>query len=268
MAEVDPRRCQYSAVACALFLVFVPGTAAKAQNGDSFISAANSSVPYTETPFSANRDCREFFSRTGDDFSILSAELHSGVEESPDHCHLMGVIPPEIVFEVTLPVAWNGRFYMHGNGGFAGQSIESMARYRKQALRHGFATAYTNTGHDAQREPGASFAYQNLQKTLDYTFRAVHLTAVYAKQLINEYYDREPNYSYWDGCSMGGRQGMVSAQRFPEDFDGIVAGAPAFDFTGMLWTVRQSFHVPIARILRPPGTEAQARILRRTALLA
>jgi len=230
------RAAMVSFAAEAIFLAFLPASPADAQNGDSFLDSAKSSVPYTDTPFSAQMDCSEFISRTGSEYSIVSAQLHVGVEDSPDHCHLVGVIPPEIVFEVTLPLAWNGRFYMHGNGGFAGQSLESMSNYRKQALRHGFATAYTNTGHDAQREPGASFAYQNLQKTIDYTFRAVHLTAVYAKQLIADFYQRESSHSYWDGCSMGGRQGMVSAQRFPQDFDGIVAGAPAFDFTGIMFS--------------------------------
>lgn len=223
-----------SRVSWVMVIAFCSASPVMAQNGNSFLGAAESRVPYTDTPFAPQMQCSDFISRTTSDFSVLSAELHVGVEDSPDHCHIIAVIPPEIVFEVTMPVAWNGRFYMHGNGGFAGQSLESMAGYRQQALRHGFATAYTNTGHDAKREPGASFAYNNLQKTIDYTFRAVHLTAVFAKQLISDFYSREQSYSYWDGCSMGGRQGLVSAQRFPQDFDGIVAGAPAFDFTGIM----------------------------------
>ena len=135
-----------------------------------------------------------------------------------------------------MPLAWNGRFYMYGNGGFAGGPPSTKAEIRNQALRHGFATAYTNTGHDSRREPLATFAYNNPQKTIDYVFRAVHLTAAYAKQHIAEFYKHGVDYSYWDGCSMGGRQGMVSAQRFPDDFDGIVAGAPAFDFTGTMFS--------------------------------
>jgi len=226
----------------ALVFAFIPGQAAFAQNGGSFLRAAESSVAFTETPYAAQNICSDFVSRTVDAYSVLSAQVQSGGEGVPDHCRITGMIPPEILFEVNLPLAWNGRFYMYGNGGFAGQSPASKAPERNQALRHGFATAYTNTGHDAQRDPGASFAYQNVQKVIDYSFRAVHLTAVHAKQLISEFYKREPSYSYWDGCSKGGRQGMMSAQRFPEDFDGIVAGAPAFDFTGTMlmyyWVTR------------------------------
>ena len=238
---VSPNSAHYILLAAAIIFAYLPGHSANAQNGDSFLDAGESMVRYTETPFSAQMNCSEFVSRTGSEYSILSAQLYVDQKDLPDHCRVTGVIPPEIMFEINLPVAWNGRFYMHGNGGFAGRPPSSRANVRKRALQNGFATAYTNTGHDSQREPGASFAYNNLQKTIDYLFRAVHLTAVYSKQLITEYYDRESSYSYWDGCSMGGRQGMVSAQRFPEDFDGIVAGSPAFDFTGtMLMYVWQS----------------------------
>ncbi len=209
---------------------------AYAQNHDSFLDANQSLVPYTETPVSSTMNCREFVSSTSSEYSVLSAQLYAGKPEHPDHCRITGLIAPEIIFEVNMPVAWNGRFYMYGNGGFAGGAPSTKAEFRDQALRHGFATAYTNTGHDSRQEPLATFAYNNLQKTVDYLFRAVHLTVVYSKQLITEFYDREADYSYWDGCSMGGRQGMVSAQRFPGDFDGIVAGAPAFDFTGTMFS--------------------------------
>jgi len=227
----------------ALILILLPLKATLAQNGDSFLTARESAVPFMETPFSAQVDCRDFISRTVSEYSVISAELHTGEVDVPDHCRITGVIPPEILFEVNLPLAWNGRFYMYGNGGFAGQSPESKAPDRNRGLRNGFATAYTNTGHEAQREPGASFAYNNTQKLIDYSFRAVHLTAVYAKQLINDFYKRELSYSYWDGCSKGGRQGMMSAQRFPDDFDGIVAGAPAFDFTGTMLMYYWTSHV-------------------------
>ncbi len=92
-------------------------------------------------------------------------------------------------------------------------------------------TAYTDTGHDSRVEPLGTFAYDNLGKEIDYAFRAVHLTAVTAKVLIAAYYGTAETYSYWDGCSTGGRQGLISAQRFPDDFDGILAGAPVLNFT-------------------------------------
>jgi feruloyl esterase len=156
----------------------------------------------------------------------------------PEHCRITGVIAPEVRFEVNLPAAWNRRFYMHGNGGFAGETPETGARprYRAAALRNGFVTASTNTGHDAATEPVASFA-TSAQKRIDYAFRAVHLTATEGKRIAAAYYGRPPAYAYWDGCSTGGRQGLISAQRFPADFDGIVAGAPVLAFVN---TVTQS----------------------------
>jgi hypothetical protein len=222
------------AVTCAGILSCFPPLSLLAQNGDSFISSAESIVDFRATPHRAIKQCDELISYTSHDFSILTTELVRGQNDIPIHCRLTGAIPPEIFFETNLPLEWNGRFYMMGNGGFAGRPPSSRTDERHQALRNGFATAYTNTGHDADREPLASFAYNNLQKTIDYTFRAVHLTVVSSKELMGEFYQRQPDYSYWDGCSQGGRQGLVNAQRFPDDFDGIVAGAPAFDFTGTM----------------------------------
>ncbi len=206
---------------------------AQAQNADSFRDAADASVDYRRTPYAAQAQCEDFISRTDTSVTVLSARVHEG-DGTPPHCRITGVIPAEVLFEVNMPLAWNGRFYMYGNGGFAGSPPSARAAVRDRALRNGFATAYTNTGHDARTEPGATFAHDNLQKTLDYLFRAVHLTVARAKGFVSDFYGREADWSYWDGCSMGGRQGMVSAQRFPEDFDGIVAGAPAFDFTGTM----------------------------------
>jgi feruloyl esterase len=155
----------------------------------------------------------------------------------PEHCRVTGLIAPEIGFEVNLPAAWNRRFYMHGNGGFAGERMTQPNRMaaRANALKNGFVSASTNTGHDAEREPLASFAVSQ-QKVVDYAFRAVHLTAETAKRVARRYYDRGVAYSYWDGCSTGGRQALMSAQRFPGDFDGIIAGAPVLNFTDTIMT--------------------------------
>jgi feruloyl esterase len=168
----------------------------------------------------------------------------------PDFCRVTGQILPEIRFELSLPAAWNGRFYMFGNGGYAGESLTSSQRVnsRNAALKRGFAVAQTNTGHDAAIEPLGSFAV-NRQKMLDYAWRAVHVTAETSKRLINTYYGRPAGRSYFDGCSTGGRQGLMSAQRFPDDFDGIVAGAPVLNLTGTAlsdaWDARALEAAPI-----------------------
>ena len=146
-----------------------------------------------------------------------------------------GWLRHRIRFEINLPSAWNRRFYMYGNGGFAGETPATGSRpyLRAVALLHGFATASTNTGHDATSEPLAAFATSQ-QKRIDYAFRAVHLTAGEGKRIAAAYYGRFPAYAYWDGCSTGGRQELISARRFPGDFDGIVAGAPVLAFVDAL----------------------------------
>jgi feruloyl esterase len=145
-----------------------------------------------------------------------------------------GLLSPEIAFEVGLPAKWNGRFYMIGNGGFAGDALDNPGRVtqRNEALKLGFAFAQTNTGHDARKEPGATFVMSNPQKAVDYAYRAVHLTAKTAKDITKDYYGKSVSKAYWNSCSNGGRQGLIEAQRFSEDFDGIVANSPWVDQTG------------------------------------
>ena len=165
-------------------------------------------------------------------------EIHAasiaGDTAIPAHCRVTGTLSPEIAFEVSLPARWNGRFYMIGNGGHAGESLDDPGRavQRNEALRLGFAFAQTNTGHDARKEPGATFVLSNPQKATDYAYRAVHLTAITAKSITAQYYARPISHAYWNSCSNGGRQGLIEAQRFPEDFDGLVVNAPWVDQTG------------------------------------
>src|SRR5262245_7028799 len=179
--------------------------------------------------------CAAMVSQTAYDFSIVSAAIVPPAGETPEYCRLVGLIQPEVRFEVNLPAIWNGRLYMFGNGGYAGEAIDAPPRQNtaKRALAKGFATAQTNTGHDAAVEPLGTFA-STPQKLVDYAFRAVHVTAVTAKALAQAYYAAPPKRAYFDGCSTGGRQGLIAAQRFPEDFDGIVNGAPVLSFSGTM----------------------------------
>jgi feruloyl esterase len=179
--------------------------------------------------------CGELRSLTNFELSVLSASIIPAAGDVPEHCRVSVLIPPEVNVEVNLPSAWNGRLYMFGNGGFAGESFEATNRAanRARGLRYGFATAATDTGHSAASEPGASFAV-NRQKLVDFGFRSLHVTAETAKLLVRAYYSQAPTKSYFDGCSQGGRQALILAQRFPADFDGIVAGAPGLDNTGTM----------------------------------
>src|SRR6185503_12128727 len=169
------------------------------------------------------------------EFAVTTATTVPAASDVPEYCRVSGLIQPEVRFEVTLPAVWNGRLYMFGNGGYAGESLDAPGRLAttRRALARGFATAQMNTGHDAAAEPLGTFA-SNPQKFVDYAYRGVHVTALTAKRIVQAYYNGAPRHSYFDGCSTGGRQGLISAQRFPDDFDGIVAGAPVLNFSGTM----------------------------------
>jgi feruloyl esterase len=179
--------------------------------------------------------CGDLRSLSGFEYAVDSAADVADRPGVPEFCHIEGLIQPEVRFHVSLPRAWNGRLYMFGNGGFAGESLSSPGRLQRRdaALSKGFAVVSTNTGHDAAREPLATFAVHP-QKLSDYAYRAVHVSVLAAKGIARHYYGAAPDRSYFEGCSTGGRQGLIAAQRFPEDFDGIVVGAPVVDFTSTM----------------------------------
>jgi feruloyl esterase len=144
----------------------------------------------------------------------------------PAYCRVAAVLKPtpdsNIEIEVWLPATeWNGKFQAVGNGGWAGIiSYPAMAA----AVHEGYATASTDTGH---KGADATFAPGHPEKVIDFSYRSVHSMTVTAKALIAAFYGKNPRLSYWNGCSTGGRQGLMSAQKYPEDFDAILAGAPA-----------------------------------------
>jgi Tannase and feruloyl esterase len=149
----------------------------------------------------------------------------------PAFCRVAATLKPtadsDIKIEVWMPASgWNGKFQAVGNGAFNG-SIAYPAMMT--ALTRGYATSSTDTGHTGNT---AAFAPGHPEKVIDFGWRAVHEMTTTAKQVISAYYDNGPKYSYWNGCSAGGRQAMKEAQRFPADFDGIIAGAPGLDWTG------------------------------------
>jgi feruloyl esterase len=160
-------------------------------------------------------------------------------------------VAPAINFEVWMPVAdWNGRFQGVGGGGYAGViSYPAMA----VALRQGYATASTDTGHVAGGE--ATWALGRTDLITDFAYRAIHETTVNAKAIIRAFQERDASRSYFVGCSQGGRQGYLEAQRYPADYDGIVAGAPAQPWTrlmlSMLWIGTAALKDPASGL--PPG---------------
>ena len=214
-------------------LILSATSSSVAQNGFQFRNWKPALIEKSEVK--SKRDCGSLVSLTGYEFSIETASMIPSSGDQPAFCQVTGQIAPEVRFELSLPASWNNRFYMFGNGGYAGEQLGSQGRVatRNTALKAGFAVAQTNTGHDGANEPLGTFAV-NRQKLIDYAFRAVHVTAETSKRLIREYYGAAAARSYFDGCSTGGRQGLISAQRFPDDFDGILVGAPVLDFTGTM----------------------------------
>ncbi len=137
----------------------------------------------------------------------------------------------EIKIEVWMPASgWNGKFMGIGNGGWSGRV---WFPYMAAALREGYATSSTDTGHQGTAGD-AKFAVGHPEKVVDFGYRAVHEMSVKAKAIIAAYYEGEPKFSYWNGCSSGGRQGLKEAQRFPKDYNGIIAGAPANNWTPLM----------------------------------
>jgi len=161
----------------------------------------------------------------------------------PAFCRVAATLKPandsDIKIETWLPASgWNGKFQAVGNGAFNG-SISYPALMT--AIGRGYAASSTDTGHTGG---SASFALGQPEKVIDFGWRAVHEMTATAKKIVAAYYNADPKYSYWNGCSAGGRQAMKEAQRFPDDFDGIIAGAPALD-----WTSRASQAVRMAQRL-------------------
>ena len=160
----------------------------------------------------------------------FSPTRNNNALNTPEFCRVVGVTSPAVNFEVWLPLSnWNGKYNGVGNGGMAGViSYGAMAA----ALNRGYATASTDTGHDQSGGLfDASWASGRPDLIEDFGHRGLHVTTVNAKTITERFYNSAPSYSYYTGCSKGGQMGLMEAQRYPDDFDGIIAGNPANDWT-------------------------------------
>jgi Tannase and feruloyl esterase len=174
--------------------------------------------------------------------SVIGSDVRAPVPLNAPFCRVQGSIKPspdsDIAFEVWLPpqAAWNGKYEGVGNGGFAGYVLYGAM---DRALEAGYAVSATNTGHYGG-DLEAGWALGHPEKITDFGWRGIHETASASKAVIEAYYAKPPARSYFAGCSDGGREALMEAQRFPKDYDGIVAGAPANFWTGLLtngvWT--------------------------------
>ena len=211
-----------SRLTCALALALFPATAAFAANdcaGLKSLALPDTTLATTETVPAGG----------------LMLPGGPSRKDMPAFCRVTGILHPTadsvIRFEVWLPQGgWNGRLLNGGNGGFAGS-----IGYGQMAsnLVRGYATAGTDAGHQAEAED-ASWAYHHPEKITDFGYRAVHLTALRSKDVVKAFYGQPQKTAYFDACSDGGREALMEAQRFPEDYDGILAGAPANNWVHML----------------------------------
>jgi len=182
--------------------------------------------------------CEEIINIRLPDVTISQAEL---VQEPVPHCKVAGTIGTEINFELLLPEQWNSRFAMGGGGGFVG-SVQNIA---ESSIMKGYATAGTDTGHKGIPLK-ADWALNHMERQVNFGHLAIHRTAVTSKAIIEQYYCSPIAYSYFMGCSRGGGQAMMEAQKYPGDFDGIVAGAPAFS-----WPAKSAKFIQIAQAIYP-----------------
>lgn len=200
----------------------------------------------------------ELQSKAGRDVTIVDATLMEAKQEVPAHCLVNGKVTTpgnEVSFRLGLPQTWNGKFLFLGVGGFAG----SFARL-DSGLERGYATATTDTGHQGGGTDG-SWALNSPAKEIDYGHRGTHVTAVASQQLTRSYFGKAASYAYFNGCSNGGRQALMEAQRYPQDFDGIVAGDPSL---GTLGYVRRALNYQFMlaapeRVLSPQKLEVVSK---------
>jgi feruloyl esterase len=165
----------------------------------------------------------------------FATSLGTTLDDLPAFCRVVGHVTPtpqsRIGFEVWLPEKnWSGRYVQVGNGGLAGVIFHQLLG---QMVERGHATASTDNGHSASPVDGR-WAIGQPEKVRDHAERAVHLLSDIGKKITAEYYDNAAKHAYFFGCSEGGREALIEAQRFPQDFDGIVAGAPAHYWTDLL----------------------------------
>ena len=174
------------------------------------------------------------------------------VASLPAFCRVVATLKPTsdslIGTEVWLPATgWNGKYLAVGSGGWGGSiAYEAMA----DALLRGYATSATDDGHSG---PSADFVMGHPEKLIDFAYRADHEMTVVTKKLIKSFYGSGPRLSYWNGCSGGGREGLLQAARFPDEFDGIITGDPANIRRNAwaLWLANETFKDPAAYI--PPA---------------
>lgn len=193
------------------------------------------------------------------DTTIVSAAVTAATDQTPEHCFVKGTVATpgnNVTFQVGWPTRWNGKFLFQGVGGFAG-SLGSL----REGLSRGYATASTDTGHQGASGTDGRWALNDRPKEIDYGHRGTHVATVATQALTRAYFGQPARYAYFSGCSNGGRQALMEAQRYPQDFDGIVAGDPSFGAMGYVRRALtyQALLASADRVLPPAKVDVLSR---------
>ncbi|MGH2893232.1 MAG: tannase/feruloyl esterase family alpha/beta hydrolase, partial [Solirubrobacteraceae bacterium] len=179
--------------------------------------------------------------------AIASATVVPAAGGNPEYCDVKGMIAPQTHFEMYLPTkSWQGRYLQNGCGGYCGTVTRQSFPSCDATLGGDFAMATDDEGHTSSGGLGGGglFAFNSQKLRKVYGYESEQSLYLVARTLITTFYGREPNYSYYDGCSDGGREAMEMAERYPGDFNGIVAGAPEI-IAGPLNAEHQTWDVKV-----------------------
>ena len=223
-----PAYSKFIKLACCLAATFANGVQAADADQSDFNCAALQDLSITDTnPLSATAV------RFADN-ERPKIDTANGKVNMPDYCRVRAAIRPQINFEMRLPLDdWNGKFYMAGCGGFCGQVLADRPGYSNAinvAVVRGYAAVTTDAGHWAPHAADGVWAYNNRSAELDYSYRVIPEVSRVARAIIEAFYGTPEQYSYFSGCSNGGRMGALTIQRYPDLFDGVLIGAPALDW--------------------------------------
>jgi feruloyl esterase len=181
---------------------------------------------------------------------ITSARVAAARPGIPSYCAVEGYVAPQIGFHLRLPMSgWNGKFYHQGCGGMCGSTYAGEGC--NYAIARGYACIASDLGHRST-QVDTKWAIGNPQALIDFAWRATHLATVAGKAITEFAYQSSPSKSYFNGCSTGGRQAFTELQKFPEDYDGIIANAPASGMDAalqLLWSVQSNYRRDGSQVL-------------------